>query len=435
MKYILFAIVALSGIPLGAVVALYSKPLRDWMLGALVFSTVLGDMGNINFLSMESYRGPDRGFEINLTDLLAASLTIVLLFKYADRVLWMPFNTTWMVAYFLVALISTFTSSYPLLGLFTLFKLIKMYIIYWCVLNCLRCGFDLEMVWYGIMGMAIVIPFLALKQKYINGIYRISGPFDHSNSVPLFANQIMPFLLIWGLCDKRFPLLQALLSILGSLGLVFAVVATFSRAGMALSALCLVGVLMVSQWRARSVRVTLTSITVFILVSAGSVKVMDSLIDRFQNAPEASEQAREEFNYAAKIMVKDRLFGVGLNQFSYALTRNSRYNEHIQVMANEEQSGVCHHLYLLTAAEMGYPGLVVSVILILRFLWLAAWHGFRSKSLPGTLLIGLFFGGCAVHLSNFLEWCFRITPIFYLYVILSAITVYLASEARSLRKA
>ena len=45
-------------------------------------------------------------------------------------------------------------------------------------------------------------------------------------------------------------------------------------------------------------------------------------------------------------------------------------------MENEEHAGVCHHIYKLTAAEMGYGGLIVFALMLAHFLF---WpHAMRS---------------------------------------------------------
>ena len=53
------------------------------VLGDAIHS--LGDLANINFLSVEAYRGPDRGLEINLADLLACGIAIGITFRFKGR--------------------------------------------------------------------------------------------------------------------------------------------------------------------------------------------------------------------------------------------------------------------------------------------------------------------------------------------------------------
>lgn len=429
MKYAVFTVFAVTAVPLMAGLALWRPRLRDWLLAMLVFSTVMGDMANINFLSLATYRGPDRGLEVNLTDLIALALGAALVARHTRRIQWLPFNTLWMAAFFAVALLATLLAPWPLLGAFTLFKLVKAFLLFWVVVNALRTGVRPVAVWYGMAGIAGLMTVLAVKEKYLDGLYRINGPFDHSNSIPLFVNLILPVLLFWSLTGTGLPRRLASFATLASLGLAFAVVATMSRAGIALMGLGVAGALVLANRRAASRRVLATTALVAIAVLVGGGMAADSLLDRVRNAPESSEEARDEFNHAAGLMLDDHPFGVGLNQFSHVLTTVPRYRDNLVVMANEEQGGVAHHIYRLTAAEMGWPGLLLFLVITGRFLWLALRRGWRLRTLEGSLLACLGIGFVTLHLSGFLEWGFRITPIFYLFLVMSGFAVAVADQA------
>lgn len=146
----------------------------------------------------------------------------------------------------------------------------------------------------------------------------------------------------------------------------------------------------------------------------------DTIIRRFQEAPESSEEARKEFNAAARDMARDHALGVGLNNFSRALTENESYHAHLVVMKSEEQGGVAHHIYLLTAAEMGWSALGVFLLVLGRFLAIPAWTGLRTPGFDGGLQISFALGMMALHTQGLLEWGFRVTPIVYQFLILAA---------------
>lgn len=424
MKYAFFTVAFVLGVPAMSFAAALSARLRGWLLTALIFSTTLGDVADIHFMSAEYYRGPDRGFGVNLTDLIAWALVIALLLRFPAKLRWAPYNSSWMFAFFGAACAAAWLAPERLLASFTLFKLVKMYVVFWCVVNCLRVGTERGYVWMGLVAIGAFIAVLAVKQRYLDGIVRVPGPFDHSNTIPSFLNLIVPVLLGWGLCDRRLTRAQTAISLIAVFGMIFAIVATLSRAGMALTVGCVVGMLMIANVRARSGRVMVTSLVIYTAILAGGVKAVDTVVERFQSAPLESAEAREEFNAAAAMMAHDHLFGVGLNNFSHVLTNISEYRQHIVVMAGEQQAGVAHHIYWLTAAEMGYPGLVVFVIVIGRFVWLAgrcAWRG--GRSLEGLLLSGFFLGFCALHAVGFLEWTLRITPVSYLFTVSLGICV------------
>jgi O-Antigen ligase len=392
-------------------------------MSCLVFSTVLGDATNINFWSMESYRGPDRGFEVTLTDLLAFGLGLGLLLKSKGRVKWLTFNSIWLALVLAWATLCTFIAPLPLMASFTLFKLMKLAFMYWMAVNLLSRWVAPADFMNGVFAIGWLMTFLAVKQKYLDGYYRIPGPFDHSNTIPIFLMQILPLSLLWGLCNKKVGRFHAIAWLVCTLGMTFAIAATQSRAGLAVVGLSLLVCLLLANRRSPNLRVMLSSGLIAFLCLCGAAKAADTVMERFRSAPKASEEARHEFNHAAVLMAHDRWSGVGLNNFSYVLTKETRYNAHIVVMANEEQSGVAHHIYLLTAAETGWFGLGLSLIVLGRFWWLGLSRGLRGRGLHSILLFGLAVGFGAVHLLGFLEWALRISPVCYQLTLVSAFAV------------
>src|SRR5260370_40627736 len=104
-------------------------------------------------------------------------------------------------------------------------------------------------------------------------------------------------------------------------------------------------------------------------------------------------------------------------------------------MKNEEQSGVCHHIYLLTAAETGYFGLALYLAAIAGLCWSALRGARRNKSIHGTLLFGVFLGFGALQASGFFEWAFRLTPVMQLFAIQAALAAAWVKERPHLRTA
>ncbi|GAB4455763.1 MAG: hypothetical protein OHK0029_12380 [Armatimonadaceae bacterium] len=435
MKYAAFGVALLIGVPVMTYAGIVSERLRGWLVTLLIFSVTVGDMVAINFISMETYRGPDRGFEVTLTDLIALALIGVAFACNRERIVWLPFNSLWLLALFVIACISAFGAMDPLVSAFSLWKWARAYVLYWCVVNLGRLEWPRVSVWRAMVWMGLYITFLALKQKYIHHIYRVSGPFDHSNTVPLYINQFLPILGIWGLSDRRLTHAMSGLSVIACLGLCVASQSTFSRLGLLLSLAGFVGALFVTNVRERNPRVRVATVVTIIGLVIGGILAAPSMIERIKSAPEESEEARHEFNIAAEQMAEDYPFGIGVNNFSRVLTRVGRYNQHISVMEDEEQAGVCHHIYFLTAAELGYPGLIVFAIILLRFLWHNLLGIFRSgKTWEGSLLWGFLFGACALHISGFMEWVVRITPVTYMFAICAGLMVGFAEQGREKAK-
>jgi hypothetical protein len=251
----------------------------------------------------------------------------------------------------------------------------------------------------------------------------------------MFVNQVLPVLLAFGIAARWMSSKGSVASVGIALAMLMTVVMTFSRAGMVLSLMTILGVLLVANRKAGSIRVSIVSIVVVAGLGLGLMVTGRSIVERFMEAPEASHLAREEFNRAAKAMAQDNPLGVGINQFSYVLTNTPKYSDYIRIMAAEKQKGVCHEVYNLTAAEMGWIGLAVFVLVILRFLWHASFEAFRKSGFEGLLQAALAMGMAALHLSGFLEWVFRITPIFFLFLVCCGLSVGLADVSRLDRRA
>jgi len=429
VKYAALAVALTLGVPVLAVAALWFTRVRGYLLSLMIFFTVLGAHGSINAVSRELYRGPDRGFEFTAADLVCWALILGMVARYPRRIDWFPRSSWLMLLFFLDACLLAATAAEPLFTAFSIWKCLRIFGLYWCTVNCLRLGTHRRYVWLGYAGAAAVIGVVAVYQKYLLGIYRVPGPFDHSNTIPLYANLILPVLLIWGLCDRELPLWKSVASIALSLGLLFAVICTFSRLGIALAGGCFAGAVLWANLRSSSIRVRVATMTLGLAMAAGLARVAGPILTRIETAPKASETARDEFNYAAQLMLRDYPFGVGLNNFSYVLTTHTAYREHFQAMKSEEQAGVCHHIYWLTAAETGYLGLALYLALVARFCWIALRGSWRNKSIYGTLLFGVLLGFGALQASGFFEWAFRVTPVMQLFVIQAALAVAWA-EAR-----
>jgi O-antigen ligase len=107
-------------------------------------------------------------------------------------------------------------------------------------------------------------------------------------------------------------------------------------------------------------------------------------------------------------MAGESLLGVGLNNYSHAIN-NTAYSRFIP---KEIDRGIVHNIYLLHAAEMGWIGLAVFVLMIGNFLWMALRIVFqRRDDIVSWVAIGIFAAMSALWLQSSLEWLFRQTYI------------------------
>ena len=417
MKWIAFGGFIVFGVPGMTMLAMQSKRAREILFGIMVFSIVKTQ--SINIMSMEHYRGADRGFEITLTELIAIALAGALIAKKQDQIKWIPLNTFPMAAFFVVATLSALDTPKMILSIFALWKMPRVYIIFWATYNIIKIDRPLKGMFWGIVATGIYEAYVCLSQKYIQGFYRVHGTFDHSNTIPIYFFQLIPTLLAWTLHGKDVDKKASFLAFGSMGGMCVAILTTMSRAGMALMGASVIAVMFRMVPQNLNFRKVGISFLFFMVLVAGGIKAADSIIKRFQTAPKESAMARDEFNVAAAKMAKDKTFGVGINSYSHVLTYTSKYNSHIKVMANEKHAGVCHHIYNLTAAETGYIGLTVYCTVITIFIIKLSIYLLGKLSLERAIVNGLFVGFGCVHLVGTLEWAFRITPVCYLFFMLS----------------
>ena len=103
-------------------------------------------------------------------------------------------------------------------------------------------------------------------------------------------------------------------------------------------------------------------------------------------------------------------------------------------MAEEETGGVCHHVYWLTLAELGWAGLALFLLVLARFAWKAAREMWRGDGGLAPMLQGaILFGSLALHASGFLEWAFRQSSPMLLYLLVAGVSVGMADRGRDRR--
>jgi O-antigen ligase len=157
--------------------------------------------------------------------------------------------------------------------------------------------------------------------------------------------------------------------------------------------------------------------------------VTPSIIKRFETAPINAELSRHQANEAAVAMANDSWLGVGLNNYSYAVN-NTDFSRFVPL---EVDRGIVHNIYLLHAAEMGWIGLFVFLLMILRFQWMAASIIFkRYDSTVSHVAIGIFAAMTALWVQSMLEWALRQT---YLTVEFFMLAGFLAALPRVHRQA
>ena len=148
-------------------------------------------------------------------------------------------------------------------------------------------------------------------------------------------------------------------------------------------------------------------------------------------------------------MANDKLFGMGLNSYSWALANTDYYwyvyaEERDEVKDEEEfresrkgqsRLGTAHHIYYLFAAETGWPGMIIFILFIAKYYLHNLVLLFRARDdYYQAILLGLLVGFSTLHLQGLLEWIFRQTQVFFLFCVLSGLMVATGNVMKQVRQ-
>jgi hypothetical protein len=427
----------------GSLMACVSRRVRDVFFVLLVFLSPMIERVDVNFVSREWYRGTSRGFEFSILDILSISLLVsAVLFppRGESRGYW-PASLGLMILFFLYACGNVAACNPKLFGLFELFKLVRGIILVLAVAFYIRGERELRLLIFSLAALVCYEGLLALKQRYFDGINRVPGTIDDSNSLSVFLCLTAPVLV--AAVNSRLP---ALLKALCAAGIALACVAeilTISRAGVIILACMLAGAAAATA----SYRMTPRKIVICGLVALAAAgvtaKSWKTLRERFQQSTLDQEYGnhhnlgRGYYLRVAEAIVDDHWFGIGFNNWSYRVSNEygprlgyrfvpyrGTDKEPSTVIpsgsnVDEAQAAPAHCLAALTAGELGIPGLFLLALLWLRWFQMAG--GFlwmRTPDPVGRLGVGIFFGFGGIFLQSITEWVFRQSPIFYVFHVL-----------------
>lgn len=403
-KQLIFILLTLGFIPCAMWAGATFRLAERLLVAGAFFSTAY--LIDINFVSMEFYRGDTRGFEFGVTDCMILSLLGVMLISPRWRskpFKFLPPNSSWLLLYLLIAIISTTVAYVTVYAQFGLMKIIRGLVVFMVAYNYLQDEDDLRFVTY-ILAAIVCMEMLMVMDQRLSGIYRAFGSTPHSNTLAGYINMVNMIFFSLLLGEKRNSKLYWAVLAMGSL----MVLATFSRGSIAAM---ITGYLLVIALSYRH-KFTVRKGQILLLMAAMSLPVViktgPALVERFLYAPEESGESRGLANTAAIAMANEHWLGVGLNNYSYVINETV----YIDYIESEVDRGIVHNIFLLHACEMGWIGMIVFIILTLNFMRL----GYKAlvstrSSLIGAYAIGITAAIFVLTIQGSLEWFFRQTYI------------------------
>ncbi len=438
--------VALGLIPvltiLGAVVASWSQRVRDLFFFAMLSLAVLAERTDVNFFSEAWYRGTTRGIQITLVEMLAFGLLIGCWVgrRGLERRRFWPGSLGLLLLFFVYAGISVVTSQPRMFGVFELSRMLDAILVFlasaayvrsireWTLLAvALGCAVGFEGAW-------------AARQHLLDGFGRTPGTLDHANSLSMYLCLTVPPLvaLAFGGWYRWLRWFCGACALLGAGGIVL----TFSRAGIPVFAAVTLGAFLAcASWKLSPGRVVVRSLLVAgmaVLVAAG----WNEMVQRYSEASleeeylDPSVDGRGVYLRLSWAIARDHFFGVGLNNWSYQVSRTYGkrlgyrfvdYDYLISVYGTKDEklyadsnlAAPAHNLAALTLGELGVPGLAIFSLLWLRWLSMGLPFLFLPRGEPMRAMgVGILFGILGIFGQSLTEWVYRQTPILLTFYIL-----------------
>ncbi|HEY6167776.1 MAG TPA: O-antigen ligase family protein [Verrucomicrobiae bacterium] len=438
-KHLIALALIAAALPMSVAICCISRRAREAAFFLMAVSTVLAARFGVEFASQYWYRGTTRGFEITVIDILAVGVLFSsLLLPRPGQARWFwPASLGLMGLYLVYASFSVAISEPKLYGLFELSKILRGMLVFVAAAVFVRSERELKLL---VLALGCAICFeaaLALKQRYLNGVYRVTGSLDHPNSLSMFLCMSAPVLV--AAATSNFPRWVRYFSFLCITAATVSVLLTVSRAGIPIFGLVVLGATAAcASWRITFKKV-LATMLIGVAASALVYKSWSTIKARFGEATLREEyldenvEGRGMYLRLAWAIVSERPLGVGLNNWSYWVSKSYgarldlKYEDYDDIEASPSKLALpsihyaapAHSLGALTVGELGWPGLVLFALMWLR--WFGMGAGFVFKRSADVMLrigAGLCFSVGGVFLQSLTEWTYRQTAIFLMSSIL-----------------
>ncbi len=425
----------------GAMAASIAQRARDIMFFLLTAGAVVTERMDAHFFSHAWYRGTTLGLEISLIDILAVSVLAASLLvpRYRGPRWHWPVGLGVLGAYFLYCCFSVLISEPQVFGVFELSKIVRGIVIFLAASFYIRTKRELKWLILGLACAVFLEGALGFKQRALGGMDRVAGSLDHANSLSMYLCLVGPVLA--SAAAAAFSRWVRRAAFLGVCVAGVAIMLTVSRAGVPIFG-CVV---LAAFARCASWRITLKKMMLgFAVLALAAVLLTSSwkpLMARYGEASLKEEYLDDDVGYEgrgvylrwARMIVADHFFGLGLNNWSYGVSRTYGarlgfvYGNYDQIHSLTERlaasdinfAAPAHSLGALTLGELGIPGLCVFAVFWLRWFQVGARYLVRRVSEPMHCVgVGIFFGICGIFLQSLTEWVFRQTPIFMTFHIL-----------------
>lgn len=433
-----------GGVSFGVLACCFSQRLRDCLFIGMIWLVPMTELYDVNFVSRDFYRGTVRGFEVSLVDVCSMSilLSAILAPREGEKRIYLVPGVGVMLLFFLYCVFNVAIADPKLFGMFELSKMLRGLIIFLAVAFYVRSERELRLAVLLFAGIICYQGYIALKQRYLWGMHRVPGTLDHSNSLAALMGITAPIFV--AAFNSQWKWYVKALSVCALGAACVGMILTISRAGVViLAAGLLLTALLTMSYTITAKKIAIAGVA---LLAAGGLfaKSWETLKQRFresnleQEYSSARNQGRGYYLRLAHAIATDRVFGVGLNNWSYWVSNqygpklgyrfnpykgtdrepNYKIPEDVTNI-DDAQAAPAHNLGALTLGELGLPGLLLFALVWTRWLQMGVsfvWP--RSRDPMRLVGIGIFIGVVCMWLQSLTEWVFRHSPVFYAFHIM-----------------
>ncbi|MCB1099242.1 MAG: O-antigen ligase family protein [Verrucomicrobiae bacterium] len=332
----------------------------------------------------DNYRGLPRGFEFSLMEVVAVALIIGSLLSDLKQIKLMPAGLLFYLAYCGLSFVSIVNAEQDVLVWMCLWKFLKGGAVLAAAYFFFKEEKDIELL-MGTFALCLIGQLIyVLKQRYVEGVFRVYGGFEHSNPLAMWSYFCSIPLLAAALSGKA-SWKQSIFYIVGAGAGALIIVLTVTRTAMAIVGVGSMMVIGLSLMRGVSMK---RLIIVGCLCLGGlviSAKAFDTVYQRITttNDTDANNDLRKVLNVMSRAMFDDHpIAGVGWN--NSAIVNSRPYPNYSVILERWASIGdrnpanpvyyrtnpQTESLYWLIISENGLLGIVSWVLFCtITFLW------------------------------------------------------------------
>jgi O-antigen ligase len=395
-------VVLLCAIPVLAAVLRGVPKSRAWIWMGLGLLPFVIEKVNLDVapVSWPYWPGYVKGIEFTPIDSIA--IAVLLAHGFGPR--WPRFTFAW-ILYVAAAAASIASAGQPTASVFSAWQALRVMVVFLAVARVSAEPAGVKAILRGMM-IGILLNAGFSVAQHLRGVYQATGLFGHQNTLGMMTHFIA-FPAAAMVLARRDSF--ALLAAAGSVGVA---ILTASRATIGLQGAGYLVLAMLAVAQRRTPRNFAFMVGALASVAILAPLALSVLAPRFVQAEKSHYDERAAFAKTAWLMIEDRPFGVGANQYVIVANTQGYSNRAGVVWSTGSRGTNVHNTYLLTAAEQGFVALAPLLLLLLGPPSAALLAAFRFRRSPqGAALLGCAVAGFAVAVHCGFEWIFVRYPV------------------------